>query len=193
MTKFILVGGYVRKAADGGKAFCEELVRGFDVPVKILDCFFAEPEELWARKFAIDKEFFSTQLPEKDLELRMASVEVFAAQVQWADAIFLRGGLNDRLFPALRVDLAWTKHLGGKTLAGTSAGADALAKYTWGLDSLQLEEGLGLVPVKVLVHYLSDYNAPNIDWNKAEAELRAFKEDLPLVALREGEFKVFEK
>lgn len=31
MIKYILVGGYVHKAQDsGGKAFCEELIKGID-------------------------------------------------------------------------------------------------------------------------------------------------------------------
>ncbi len=87
----------------------------------------------------------------------------------------------------------WEKELEGKTVAGSSAGANMLSKYFYGLDDLGLWEGSGSVPVKVLVHYRSDYNAPNIDWDKAEAELKAYKEDLPLVTLHEGEFRVFEQ
>lgn len=87
----------------------------------------------------------------------------------------------------------WTEHLAGKTVAGTSAGADALSKYYYGLDSLEARDGLGLVPVKTIPHFKSDYHGWEFDWDKAEAELKAYKEDLPLVALREGEFKVFQQ
>ena len=49
---------------------------------------------------------------------------------------------------------------------------------------------MGLLPIKVLVHYRSNYNAPNINWDKAYAELKAYGEDLPILTLAEGEFVV---
>ena len=60
MTKYILVGGYIHKAQDGGKAFCEELVKGFNEnrPIKILDCMFARPRESWEEKINQDIDFF---------------------------------------------------------------------------------------------------------------------------------------
>lgn len=51
MTKYILVGGYPHKATDGGKALCEELVRGFGESVRILDCLFARPREIWEESY----------------------------------------------------------------------------------------------------------------------------------------------
>ena len=68
-----------------------------------------------------------------------------------------------------------------------------MAKYYYGLDSLKLCEGLGLLPVKIIVHWHSDYNAPNIDWDKAYLELKNYKEDLPIITLAEGQFEVITK
>ena len=62
MKKFILVGGYPHKAIDGGRALCEELVEGFSEPIKLLDCFFARPQEDWEKAFQQDKEFFTRNL-----------------------------------------------------------------------------------------------------------------------------------
>ncbi len=193
MTKYILVGGYVRKAPDGGKAFCEELVRGFSEPVKILDCMFARLQSVWGKTFAEDKEFFANNLLGINIELQLAGLDTFDKQVAWADVIYLRGGSSEELVKSLRQHSNWVQYLDGKTVAGTSAGADALSAYYFGLDSLETRDGIGLVPVKTIPHFKSDYHGWEFDWDKAEAQLKAYKEDLPLVTLQEGEFRVFEQ
>lgn len=109
------------------------------------------------------------------------------------NAIYFRGGRTGDLIRLLDKNVGWQKELYGKTLAGSSAGADTIAKYYYNLDSLAVEEGLGMLPVKVLVHYQSGYNAPNVDWDRAYGELQIYKEDLPILALREGEFRIMEK
>jgi hypothetical protein len=65
-----------------------------------------------------------------------------------------------------------------------------MATYHYSLAGLRVSEGLGLVPVKVLTHYRSNFNAPRINWDKAESELRDYKENLPLLALAEGQFEI---
>jgi len=87
----------------------------------------------------------------------------------------------------------WKKDLAGKTIAGSSAGADALSTYYYGLDTREVRSGTGLLPIKMIPHFKSDYHGWEFDWDKAEAELKAYKEDLPIMALREGEFKVFNR
>lgn len=192
-TKFMLVGGYPHKAPDGGKAFAEELVKGHTEPVKFLDCLFARPEETWGKGHAQDKELFGSNLPEKQLDMVLADSQIFIEQIKWADVIYIRGGSNDVLREALITQKGWVEALAGKTLAGSSAGANMLSKYFWSPDSLQCGDGLGILPIKVIVHYGSDYNAPNVDWEKAEAELKAYKEDLPILKLAEGQFEVVEQ
>lgn len=193
MTKFILVGGYVQKAPDGGRAFCEELVKDFSEPIKILDCVFARLPTVWGETFAKDKDFLKTQLPGKKIELKLAEFDMFVDQINWADVVYFRGGSSEELVKSLQQCSGWEKNIQNKTVAGTSAGADALSKYYYGLDNLEVRDGLGLVPVKMIPHFRSDYHGWEFDWDKAEAELKAYKEDLPLVALREGEFRVFER
>lgn len=193
MTRYILVGGYPRKAPDGGKAFAEELVKGFDDPIRILECLFARPRENWEEAFAQDKTFFISHLSDKKLEFQLADPERFKEQVIWAHAIYIRGGASEAAFLQLQKKSGgWEKELKGKTLAGSSAGADIISTYYYGLDDLKIGNGLGLLPVKVIPHFRSDYNAPNIDWNRAEIELRAYKKSLPLIKLAEGQFEVIE-
>lgn len=58
MTKYILVGGYPRKAEDGGKALAEEMMKGFEDPVKFLICYFARPRIQWEVNMGEDRLFF---------------------------------------------------------------------------------------------------------------------------------------
>lgn len=193
MSKYILVGGYPRKAQDGGKALAEEMVRGFNEPIKLLVCYFARPQLQWKINMVEDHLFFRNHLKGKKIDFQTAKVETFIEQIKWANTIYIRGGKTDKLFKLLNQCEGWEKELIGKTLTGSSAGAMAIAKYDYNLDNLKLENGLGLVPVKVLVHYRSNYNAPNVDWDKAYSELKNYKEDLPILALAEGEFEIINK
>lgn len=129
MTKYILVGGYPDKAPDKDKAFAEELINGFEGPAKILDCIFARPRETWEEVFADDKEFFKEHLLNKKFEIQLADPEDFTEQAKWASAIYFRGGRTTPLMELLNKNKGWEKELDGKTLAGTSAGANMMAKY----------------------------------------------------------------
>jgi len=56
-------------------------------------------------------------------------------------------------------------------------------------------DGFGILPIKFLPHFKSSFGHDDprgpIDWDKAYEELKNYKEDLPIYALEEGEFKVF--
>lgn len=190
MTRLILVGGYPHKAPDGGKAFCEEVVKGVEGPIRLLDCLFARPKDNWEKAYAQDKEFFTTHLPGRQLVIELAQIETFAEQVREADAVYIRGGTTRTLIEILNSIPNWKDGLEGKTLAGSSAGADAIAKYYYNLDTLELETGLGFIEAKMIPHWNSDYNAPNINWEQAKQALENFHEPLPVYTLAEGEFVV---
>ena len=191
MTKYILAGGYVHKAKDGGKAFCEELVRGFNQtkPVKILDCMFARPRDVWVTKLHEDKEFFSKHV--SNFELDLALPEKFIEQLKNSDVLFLRGGYTKVLMKMLSECGNWTKELYGKTVAGTSAGAEVLCRYYFICKTSRIGDGFNLLPVKFIPHWHSDSDEYlNFDWDKALQELKNYKEELPIYTLAEGECKV---
>jgi peptidase E len=193
MTKYILIGVYPTKTDDGGKAFVDELIEGFDQPVRILICLFARPEETWEEVFEKDKAFFASMIRDRKFFLQLAQPGTLKEQVRNADVIYFRGGRTKQLMKRLQEYPGWEEELEGKTVAGTSAGVNFLANYYYSLDDLEICEGLGILPVKALVHYGSDYNAPNIDWEKATSELRAYGEkDMEVLKLAEGEFVVRE-
>jgi len=196
MTKYILAGGYIHKAPDGGRAFFEELVRGFEDkrPIKILNCLFAIDEGSWKMKLKENREAFSKYIG--NFELILADPEKFAEQVKSADVIFLQGGYTKPLVDNLRENSDWIKYLDGKTVAGTSAGGDAIAKYYSVLKTSRVGDGLGLLPIKFIPHWKSNYSddeVRDIDWGAELNKMREYKEDLPIHTLAEGEFKVFNR
>jgi peptidase E len=190
MTKYILIGGYLQKASDGGQAFVEEFVKDFQdrTTVRVLDCIFADPVQAEV-KFQEDKERMSKFVP--NLQMELADPKNFLEQVRVSDAIFFRGGDTDTLISTLKECGDWVSSLEGKTVAGTSAGAMALAKYSHALIKDRLTEGLGLVPVKVIAHWKSEIY--EVDWEQALENLTNHKEDLPVYTLKEGEYVVLEQ
>ncbi|MCX6795223.1 MAG: Type 1 glutamine amidotransferase-like domain-containing protein [Candidatus Falkowbacteria bacterium] len=191
MTKYILAGGYVHKAADGGKAFCEELVKGIKRnPIKILDCVFARTRDCWEETLESDNFLLSKFI--KNFQLDLALPEKFLEQIKESDVIFLKGGETEMLIEALKKDLGWQKELTGKVLAGTSAGAEMMAEYYCDFIKPKAVKGFGLLPIKFVSHWQSsDYQ--DIDWDKALKKLKDHGEDLEIIKLKEGEFKVIEK
>ncbi len=193
MTKFILAGGAIHKAPDGGQTFIEELVKNINKKQpRILDCLFAQPKEVWQEKFEGDKEYFSKFI--SDFELELADEEKFVEQVKNSDVIYLRGGHTQQLFKLLTKNIDWINYLDGKTLAGTSAGAEVIAQHYHVLKSGRTGDGLGLLPIKFIPHWKSDfsdeYTDKVIDWDRTIEELKNYKEDLEILTLKEGEFKV---
>ena len=193
VNRYILIGGYPWKAKDGGKGFAKEMVKDFAEPVKLLVCAFARPRKLWDQLFEEDKVFFSRFLPSTKIVFQLAQPDTFTKQLGWADAIYVKGGDNSQLKKLLNKSKGWRQLLKGKTLAGSSAGANIFAKYYYSPTELKLGQGFGLLPIKVLVHYKSDYNAPHVKWDEAYKQLKSYKEDLPLITLKEGQFKIIQK
>jgi len=191
MIKYILVGGYIHKAPDEGKAFCEELIKGIDKkPVKILDCIFARKKEDWQECIDRDNIFFSKFI--KDFELKLADPDNFTEQIKNSDVIFFQGGIPYNLISILNTAGDWLKELDEKVLVGTSGGADVICKYYAVGKTGNVGDGLGLLPIKFMPHWQSDYNGNfNIDWILLKEKLKDYKEDLPIYTLTEGEFKVF--
>ena len=190
MTKFILLGGYLAKAQDGGRSFAQELVKGHGDSPRILQCLFARPSDTWQETFEKECVALGAYVPEKTPDFRLANPATFSEQISYANIIYVRGGNDRTLVEGLRQSIDWMHKLDGKTLAGSSAGADAIATYYYNLDSGSVESGLGLLPIKVIPHWRSEYGGGSINWDHAYAELKSFGDDLPILTLAEGQFEV---
>lgn len=189
-TKYILIGGYPFKSADGGQSLCLEMVKGFNGDIKILDCLFARPVNKWDEVYINETSSIKENLPAIELNFKLADPSNFEEQIKWANILYISGGEDKLLKSHIQNYPNWVNLLADKTIVGSSAGAYLLSKYWYSIDFLHISEGLGLVDVKTIAHWKSDYNYQNVNWDKAYLELKNYKEDLPVLTLAEGEFVV---
>ena len=181
----------MHKAEDGGKAFCDEIVKSIERrPVKVLDCLFAREEEAWGTRFADDANFFSKNISEVEMEL--ATSEKFLEQIKHSDVIFFQGGIPKVFMAVLQTVGDWQKWLEGKVIVASSGSADTFCKYYGVGKTGNIGEGLGILPVKIIPHWQSDYEV-NINWDELLQKLKSYKEDLTVFTIKEGEFIVVEK
>lgn len=193
MIKFILSGGYYYKAPDGGKSFCAEIIKDInDRPIKILDCLFGRPLETWEQKISDDQSFFSKHIDE--IDIKTASKENFTQEIKESDIIFFQGSRPEDIINILNTILGWEDALIGKTVVASSGGASMLVKYFGVGKSNRIGEGFGLLPIKFIPHWQSDYGEElKIDWNTLLNTLEEYKEALEITKLKDGEFKVIYK
>lgn len=196
MTKYVLNSGNVSGSADKGKRFFDEVLKGFGKNPKLLVCCFAQPREDWEGKFAESQRHFDGLYGNNICPiLTLAFPEGFERQIADNDAVYIRGG-DDHLVQYWLRQFDLPRIWEGKTIATNSASSHALARHFWTCDWRECMDGLGIVPVKFLAHFRSDYGKDDprgpIDWDSAYAELEKYGENLPIHALKEGDYETFE-
>lgn len=196
MTKYVLNSGGLRNAPVLAKAFFAEVLKDLGNTPKLLICNFAKPREYWEETFVQDKQMDC--LPDDvHPEFKLAFPSTFEEQIKDSDAIYIHGGDDHLLQYWLRqfdLPAIWNK----KVVATNSASSHALAKHFWTCDWRQTMDGLGILPIRFLAHYQSDFGADDprgaIDWEKALEELKQYGDtSLPVHALKEGEYVVIEQ
>lgn len=197
MTKYVLNSGGLKNNIPGAKKFMAEIVKGLGETPKILFCFFAQPREVWEEKFPEYEKGFIEWCPEDVVpEFELAFPDTFEEQVKKCDALYIHGG-DDQLLQSymkeLQVPMVWR----GKVVATNSASTQLVSESYWTCDWRECKDGFGILPIKSLPHYKSDYGSSDprgpIDWQAAYKELEDYGDvSLPIYALKEGEFEVFE-
>ncbi len=182
-TKYILHGGFNKERGPvqvDDEFFCE-ILKDTPEEVKLLLVYFAELEDIIEARIEQDTEQFERNRGSKKLNIRIASEETFEADCAWADAIYLHGGRTVKLMEILKKFPNLKTILSHGTIAGDSAGANALGKFYFRKRSKEIGEGFGILPYKIVVHYSDDTPNP-----LAETEPQ-----LETVLLHEYETKVF--
>ena len=188
-TKYILHGGISSKDNESNRAFYEEFVRDVSDGSNVLLVFFAVESEDVAEKAEYMQGAFEKQSHGTKLNFMVATREDFLDQVKKADAIYIHGGNTEQLIEILKSYPNLKSYLGGKTIAGSSAGAYALAQFGSAHTSERMREGLGVLPIRIICHDGSLILPPSAT---SVAELRATAPELELVILKDYEWKVFE-
>jgi hypothetical protein len=193
-TRYILVGGR-DDVVDDGRALFEAIMKGYDRPVHVLSCCFAEPPESWPEKYERKaKQFFARNLGDR-MTCELAQPDTFTEQAARADILYLHGGTTRTLIDQMNNIPNASKLFTGKTVVGSSAGGCYLASRYWAPGVRKTGEGSGILPIAFMPHYDSDYGSDDprgpIDWQKARAELETDAGSLPVYCVREGEFVEF--
>lgn len=198
MTKYVLNSGGIKNQPELKKKFHQELVKGLGDSPKFLLCNFAQGREYWETKFqGYSDAVIEDMLYEVKPSFELAMPAIFEEQCKQADVIYFHGG-DDHLLQYWMKQYDLPKLFSDKVVATNSASSDMLAKSFWTCDWRHCADGLGIVPIKFIPHYQSEFGNGDlrgpINWQKAYDELAAYGDiSLPIHALKEGEFEVFEQ
>ncbi len=197
MTKYVLQSGGIRHEPERKKQFHQELVKGLGNAPKFLLCNFAQGREYWEAKFPGYADLIREDMPMGVVpSFELAMPDKFAEQCNKADIIYFHGG-DDHLVQYWMRQFNLPELFSGKVVATNSASSNMLATQYWTCDWRECGDGLGILPIKFIPHYQSMFGANDprgpIDWQEAKQQLEQYGSTaLPLYALKEGEYKVFD-
>ena len=168
------------------------MVKDLATPIKVLLVYFAREKERWEEFMGYDEVKFKKAANDKKVEFVLASDDPkkLAGQINQSNIIYIIGG-SDRPLQKVFSQLSDLPALfSGKVVAGSSAGANMLAKHYYAVDREKVEKGLGVLPIKVLSHFEGDNYAGN-DKDRVEA-LKNYGDDLKIYTLLETKYSVIE-
>ncbi|HDH07591.1 MAG TPA: hypothetical protein ENG89_01060, partial [Candidatus Moranbacteria bacterium] len=166
--------------------FFREIVSDFSEPIKVLIVCFATEKDTWPDQFEWEKKKFTFLNENIEFILADDNPEIFPKQVVDSDAIYIKGGSTQPLYKKLKNIKNLSNLFRGKILAGSSAGANIVAKYYYSYHRDRIEEGLGILPIKVFVHYSEE----KVEKLKI---LEKHKENLKTYVIPETEYVVIDK
>jgi peptidase E len=184
MTTYILHGGITKTDNENNRAFFRMMADGLPENGTWLVVFFAsEDPSQNTRKFQEECDRIKVYTQNKIIHFEMATEENFPQQLAKADVVYFRGGRSSNLmrivkqWPNLK---SWLSNC--KVVAGSSAGANMLCRDFVGRD-VGLMQGLGLIPMGMVVHYQAPEFLASQDISQRER---------PLLMLQETQFCVIE-
>jgi hypothetical protein len=198
MTKYVLNSGGIKNNLELKKQFHSELIKGLGNTPKFVLCNFAQGREYWESKFHAYADSIAQDLPEgMEPSFALAMPATFKDQCKEADVIYFHGG-DDHLLEYWMGQFDLADLFSGKVVATNSASSDLLVKSYWTCDWRDCADGLGILPIKFIPHYQSNFGDSDprgpIDWQKAYDDLAKYGDTaLPIHALKEGEFITMEQ
>lgn len=151
---------------------------------KLLVLYHAKDRDAWIDKYTNDIDLINKIIPNNNLlfELGDSDLIKLEKQLKNSDIIFIKGGSSLKLKEALLpLKDKFRQLLSGKIIISTSAGAYLLSKYYYSNDTNSIQEGFGILPIKLFCHYSKDQQ-PRL------FELRAYKEKLATYPIENGDF-----
>ena len=187
MTTYILHGGGSGTTSEQNKQFFSEITDRLSIGASILCVYYARPVDDWDELFLRDRQFIAETKPEMSFHFEKASLDPskFSDQLQRSAAIFIRGGETNILKEKLQNEEELKKLFEGKIIAGSSAGAYILSTYYHSNGKDIIQNGFGILPIKVFCHYRDQKKEKLVS-------LKNYKEDLPTYALHDQEYVIIE-
>mgnify|MGYP002631485908 CR=1 FL=1 len=186
MTKYILHGGLSIEDNTKNSKFYQEIFKGITLLVTILMVYFARADNKRQELFNIHKKLLVKNNPDQEINFVYASddIEEFREQVKQAQIMFVEGGSSERLIKHFQ-QLSDIKELiqSVAVYVGSSAGASIIAQYAYPSTDDQIQERLGILPIKIINHY-DDTKADRLQ------KLESMHPELKTYALVECEFIV---
>jgi len=188
MIKIILHGGYAKTDNELNRNFIKEIGQSLPKNFNLLFVFFAIDKARYKYEYEEHGRIFSNILKNKNPKFTLATEENFLEQIKKAQAIYLRGGNIIKLLKIIEKYPDFKALIKDKVVAGSSAGAYLLAKYSYGNDEGKkgVFTGLGILPIKLACHFVDKEKELIIK------ELNKYSEDMDLVLLKDFEHKVYE-
>lgn len=182
ISKFILYGGFDPENTEkNNDSFHSEILKNSPERSKILIVPFSkELDRIIPTTKRVEKEINKVK-GNKVLAFEVATIDSFLDQIKIADVVYFQGGNTQKLlqtlsaFPNLKEYLA-----NNKIIAGDSAGAKVLCAYFYSPRTKKIDEGLSVIPLKIIPHYKEEYSDVFKD----------IRPDLENVFLKEYEFRV---
>jgi hypothetical protein len=193
-TRYILVGGGWKSALDKASPWQRMMIDRHDGPVRVLICLFGREQPVWDERFAHVKGLFEINLgPQALYELALPGT--FMQQIEDSDVVYLDEGDNVCMEKSLVSYRSLSLAFAGKTVAGSSAGANILSQEYYTRSLSMVRAGMGILPIKVMTHYDSQPDSLHlIDWPAIRRELQADGIGTGHVyALRENEYVVLDQ
>lgn len=197
MIKYVVQSGGIRNQPELKKQFHQELAAGFGNTPKFLLCNFAQGREYWEQKFLGYSDSIRQDMPDGvEPSFVLAMPDQLIEQCQQADVIYFHGG-DDHLIQYWMRQYDISNLFKDKVVATNSAGSNMLSTHYWTCDWRKCGDGLGILPIKFIPHFKSQFGADDprgpINWDKAKHDLMLYGDaGLPLYALQEGEYRIFE-
>ena len=181
-TKFILHGGFAKGKKQENTLFFKEVLSNTPDKARVLLVYFAKEPDRIDKNQEEDVEQFNKNKGDKTLFFEVAKIDLFPEQVKQSDIIYLHGGHSGMLLDALKKYSNLKELFDGKIIAGDSAGASVVCSVFYSM-KIGVSEGLGLLPIKIISHYLEEI----------KDKLKDIKPELETLFLPEYQFKVIYK
>jgi peptidase E len=156
-TKFVLHGGFDPKKSLENDVFFAEVLKDAPESAKVLIVLFAKEKDRWEEKYVHWKKQFQKNAGGKNLDFQMATLENFIEQLASADVVYFAGGRTESVLQSIKGFVGLNKYLAGKILVGDSAGANVFCEFGYSMSSDKVFEGLGLLPIKIIPHFIPEY------------------------------------